>query len=185
LEERNKIVSDPKPLAGAKNTYQLSAELEALIDLQIGEPDAGFEVKLTSDKETYIEEQPIKLTVTSTRDGYLTIFHIHNDSLEVYFPNSILKENVIKKNIPLKFPPSSAYDLLLENERGEDVAVEQFFAVVTKEKIEFPNLEFVSIEKNSLAVKQESFSAWAKWLHKIPVNQYASDRKTVKSVAKK
>lgn len=185
LEERNTIISDPKPIAGAKNTYQLTAELEALIDVQQGEPDKGFEVKLESEKATYIEEQPIRLTVVSTRDGYLTIFHIHNDSLSVIFPNAISKENAIKKNVPLKFPPSAMYDLIAENEKGEDVAVEQFIAVVTKEKVPFPNFEEIAIQNKDLLLKQESFSTWAKWLHKIPVSQYASDRKAVKVVRKK
>lgn len=185
LEERNKIISDPKPIAGAKNTYQLTAELEALIDVQQGEPDKGFEVKLESEKATYIEEQPIRLTVVSTRDGYLTIFHIHNDSLSVIFPNAISKENAIKKNVPLKFPPSAMYDLIAENEKGEDVAVEQFIAVVTKEKVPFPNFEEIAIQNKDLLLKQASFSTWAKWLHKIPASQYASDRKAVKVVRKK
>ncbi|PIO49086.1 MAG: hypothetical protein CMR00_01755 [[Chlorobium] sp. 445] len=185
LEERNKIISDPKPIAGAKSLYQLTAELEALIDVQQGEPDREFEVKLETDRDTYIEEQPIYLNVLSTHNGYLTIFHIHNDSLSVIFPNAISKENAITKNVPVKFPPTNVYDLIAENERGEDVALQQFIAVVTKEKIPFPNFEEIKIQNKELLVKQESFSTWAMWLHKIPAPQYASDRKAVKVVRKK
>lgn len=185
LEERNKIISDPKPIAGSKSLYQLTAELEALIDVQQGEPDREFEVKLETDRATYIEEQPIYLNVLSTRDGYLTIFHIHNDSLSVIFPNAISKENAITKNVPVKFPPTNVYDLIAENERGEDVALQQFIAVVTKEKIPFPNFEEIKIQNKELLVKQESFSTWAMWLHKIPASQYASDRKAVKVVRKR
>ena len=67
LEERNLKVGEAKRVSENSDVYKIEVELEALVAPQNGEPDAGFEVTISTKKEVYIEEEPVEFTITSSR----------------------------------------------------------------------------------------------------------------------
>jgi len=188
VEERNVNVSDPirtsPPSENSNVQYRIDATLEALIVIPPGEPEAGFEVTMHSDRTSYREDEPIKLTVASTRDGYVSIFNVYNDSLSVIFPNALDSKNTIKANMNLTIPTNDSYSLMMEPPHGKQRSAEEFIAVVTKENIPFHNIDEVSIAGDRLKMKESLLTVFAKWLYKIPLNERCSDS-IVLEVAKK
>jgi hypothetical protein len=180
LEERNLKIGKANPVAENSDVYKIEVELEALVATQFGERDAGFDVTLESNREIFQENEPVELTITSTRDGYVTLFYVHNDSLNVLFPNAIDKKNVVKANVPMLYPPPKAvYELSLETENGKKNSFEEFIAVVTKGDIPFQNVSEMKIEKGNLKTKETMLTNYAKWLYEIPVEQRSSATKVL------
>ncbi|MBS4028111.1 MAG: DUF4384 domain-containing protein [Ignavibacteriales bacterium] len=184
LEERNLKVGEAKRVAENSDVYKIEVELEALVATQFGEHDAGFAVTMESNRETYQEDESVELTITSTRDGYVTLFYVHNDSLNVLFPNSIDKNNFIRANDSLKFPQSNSYQLTLETEKGKKSSFEEFIAVVTKGEIPFQNISEMKIEKGNLKTKETMLTNYANWLYEIPVETRSSATKVLQVVKK-
>ena len=179
IEERNVSVSDPvriSPESGKSNVqYRIDAQLEALIVIPHGEPEAGFEVTMHSDRTSYREYEPIRLTVVSTRDGYLSIFNVHNDSLSVVFPNALDLRNKVKANTALTIPADNSYSLMMEPPHGKERSAEEFIAVVTREDISFPNISEISTAGDRLKMEEALLTVFAKWMYKIPLNHRCSD----------
>lgn len=187
LKERNVKVSHPKPLSDSEDvysaSYRIEISLEALVALQTGEPDHGFEVKLKTNRDVYQENEPVILTVTSTRDGFLTLFSVWNDSLTVIFPNSLSPDNFIKEDSTVIFPPASAgYSLNLRTIPSTTKSVETFIALVSKEEIPFSPIDVAKYEGKYLKLKQAMLTHYANWLYKIPINKRSSDARAVEVI---
>ncbi len=174
LEERIIREGELKKVKGT--TYEIEIEIEARVTVQQGEPDPSFVVKLESSKQIVKEGEPFTLKVTTTKIGYLTIFNIYEDSLSVVFPNAIDKENYIEANKPFVFPPNKAYELQMTVPDGKKASSEMFIAVVTQENIPFPNLEKMEFTNNTLRLRMEQLNVYAKWLHKILLQQRSADQ---------
>ncbi|MBM4167307.1 MAG: DUF4384 domain-containing protein [Ignavibacteria bacterium] len=179
LEERNVKVGKAEPLTENSDVYKIEVILEALVATQFGERDAGFDVTLDANRESYQENESVQLTITSTREGYLTLFYVHNDSLNVLFPNAIDKKNFLKANDTLRFPHSNSYQLTLETEAGKKSSFEEFIAVVTKGDIPVHNLSEMKIEQGNLQTKETMLTNYAKWLYEIPLDQRGSATKVL------
>ncbi|MDP2884256.1 MAG: DUF4384 domain-containing protein [Ignavibacteria bacterium] len=174
LDERIIRESEPKKVKGF--SYEIEIEIEVIVALQIGEPDRGFEVNIESSEEAVKEGESFTLTVVTTKDGYLTIFNVYRDSLSVVFPNSIDKANRIIANKSFVFPPSKAYDLQLSVPQGKQTSEEMFIAVVTKERIPFPNFEETKLTDGAVMLKMGQFKTYTNWLHTIPLQARCSDQ---------
>jgi hypothetical protein len=191
LEERNVTVSDPVRVASSSLTttkiqYRIECSLEAKVVYQRGEPDAGFEVKLKSSRTLYNENEPVKISVSSTRDGYVTVFNVRGDSLSVVFPNALDAKNEIKAKKTLTIPSNSSYQLKMETEAGKNRSIEKFIAVITKTDIPFGETAEVKINKDSRLKMQESqLTQFARWLYKIPLDQRSSDAIVIEVVKAK
>ncbi|MDP2209579.1 MAG: DUF4384 domain-containing protein [Bacteroidota bacterium] len=189
LDERHVKVSHPIPISGTgdelSSSYQIKVSLEALIAIQMGEPDTGFEVSLESNRESYAENEPVFLTITSTRSGFLTIFSIENDSLTLLFPNNLSRNNTIKADAPIYFPPTTAYKLTLQTLPNQKKSYITFVAVVSKDKVLFSSIEETKFEGNYIKLKQAMLTHYAKWLYKIPIDRRSSDAKILTIFKKK
>jgi len=180
LEERNLKVGEAKRVSENSDVYKIEVELEALVAPQNGEPDAGFEVTISTKKEVYIEEEPVEFTITSSRKGFVTIFNIHGDSLAVIFPNALDEHNAIAAHIPLLFPVNKAYSLTLETLPAKQNSQEEFIAVVTKENIPFQKMTDTMIDtRGVLKIKEAQLISFANWLYKIPIQTRASAKQIV------
>lgn len=174
LEERVIHESELKRVQGS--TYSFEIEIEARIAVQEGERDPTFSVSLRSSRQLLKTGEPITLTVTSTKPGYLTIFDIYRDSLSIVFPNAIDKKNSLQANVPFTFPPSAAYDLTMEVAEGKTSSSEMFIAVVTREDVPFPNLDQLSVNGGAVQLRMAQLSAYAQWLYKIPLEKRSADQ---------
>lgn len=184
IDLRNVKVIGPTAIADTldafQTKYKIEVQLEALVFTPHGEPDKSFKVELTTNRKTYKEYEPVILTITSTKDGFLTLFHIYYDTVSVLFPNAIDRNDTIKANQIFMFPPTGAYDFQLYVPPGKKSSEEIFIAVVTKEHIPFPNIKEIKIEGKKLKLKQELTKAYARWLCDIDVDKRASDKEVVR-----
>jgi hypothetical protein len=184
LEERNISFGELEVIRGT-DLVRIRVSLEARIALQQGEPDPGFQVSLVSDRESYEENEPVRLSVTSTRDGYLTLFYVENDSLNVLLPSAVIRSNQIEANKTLHFPPNDVVSLHLLVQRGQKASAGTFIAVVTKDDVPFPNLAGLEITETKVKLKQDVLTAYNQWLYRIGVDRRSSDHKLVQVTAKR
>jgi hypothetical protein len=181
LEE--KILSESNPVrikSGATGEFQMEIEIQALVAVQEGVPDEGFEVTLEPDREAYQEQEAVRLRITSSRDGYLTLFNIFNDSLVVLFPNAMEKDNFVFAGKEKTFPSNANYQLELEVPSGKEESVESFLVIVTKDKNPFMGLDKVEYAGDRLKIRQAMLSAYASWIYKIPIDRRCSTEKVVR-----
>jgi hypothetical protein len=179
LEERNLVIGDPIRISPPKDkiniVYKIEVQLETLIALQNTTPDPTFTVTLRANKETYRENEPVSLTIKTPKNGYLTLFHVQDDSLSVLFPNALSKTNSIFSNKSFVFPDNEAYSLELSVVNGHEYSMETFIAVITKNDISFPGFGEQKIEKGYIKTNQDLLTTYTNWLYKIPVDQRCSD----------
>jgi len=177
LDERNVRFDSPQPLDSDNMVYRVTAHVEVLIGIPEGKPDPAFEVSISNVKKTYEENEPAILHVKSTESGFLTILDIHGDSINVIFPNSIDQKNHLDANTDFTFPPSKAYSLEFETEKGASSSSDIIIAIVTKDDIPFPNIDKLGLEDSKLILGEKTLTTYAKWLYKIPL-----DRRSATSV---
>jgi hypothetical protein len=187
IEERNVKYGRVTPIDSAEDentVYKIDVEIEALVAVSKDEPDEGFKVILESNREVYEEGEPVILTVNSSRDGFLTIFDVYNDTLNVLYPNATDKNDTIKANISFIFPTTEAYSITLKTIAGRKSSEETFIAVVTKEYEPFPNINEMIIEGKYLKLKRDVLTTYAKWLYDIPMNKRSADTKVIRVIKK-
>jgi hypothetical protein len=181
IDERNLSFQSQFVSVGALSLPQITASVEARVEVPKGEPDRMFELSLAADKNTYYENEDLQLTVQSSKDGYLSIFQIKNDTCFILHPHPLIpstSKNKIVANTKLLVPPADkpySFELNLEGGNG-DHAVEYFVAVVTKEEIPI----------GGRFNKQESFSLkeFNNWLVNIAVDQRSSASIVIQIVKK-
>lgn len=179
LSERDVRFERPVPLDSTYTVYSETAHIEALVATPRGQPDPAFEVTLASSRNAYEQHEPITLKIRSTEPGYLTILDIHEDSINVLFPNVIDRDNHIYADTDFVFPPSKAYSLELETLKGESSSADIFIAVVTKDNIPFPNIAKIGLDGSRLLVAEKGLTTYANWLYKIPLDRRAAASKLI------
>jgi len=186
LEEKIISKSKPEPIQlenSDEYLMRVQIDIEALVAPQVIDPDPTYKVELITDRIVYNEREPVQFRLFASKDGYLTIFNIKNDTLNVLFPNEMLKDNFIKGGDTLYIPPKkSRIRIRLVNNPGQTRTDEMFIAILTKEKIPFTEGNIVKNSK--VPFKQAQLSAYAKWLYDISPDRRTSDMKVL-SVVKK
>lgn len=186
LEEKVISKSKPEPvqLEGSDEyLMKVQIEIEALVAPQVIDPDPTYKVEIFTDRIVYNEREPVQFRIYASKDGYLTLFNIKNDTLNVLFPNPMLKDNFVKGGDTLYIPPKkSKVRIRLITNPGQTRTDEMFIAILTKEKIDFN--EGNIIKNNKVPFKQAQLSAYAKWLYQISPDRRTSDMKIL-SVVKK
>lgn len=185
IDERNIKKSKPEQITPEGSDipfFKVTVEIEALVAAQVVDPDPTFKVSLEAERDVYVEREPVIFKINSTQDGFLTIFNIKNDTLNVVFPNKLMPKNQIKANVQFQFPAEkSRLRLRLLPNSGQQKSDEMFVAIVTKENIPFDEGAIVT---GKVPMKQAMLSAYAQWLYKISPDRRCSDTKVI-SVTKK
>ena len=180
-DEKNIKISDPvrvtKSAGKNERLFQINASLEAYIVIPEGSADPGFSVQVRTDRITYRESEPVQLAITSSKDGYATIFHVKNDTIQIPFPNGLSKDNTVTARKKILFP--SEYELYLTVEGAEKSSVEEFIVVVTKEDIPVVEVGDAKIVGDQLILPKLSLTELSQWLAKIPLNQRTMDHKVL------
>ncbi|MEW5798460.1 MAG: DUF4384 domain-containing protein [Bacteroidota bacterium] len=183
-QERNIDISDPVRLTKASSKedvqYQIDAELEAFIVIPEGNTDPGFTVTVKSKRSTYRESEPVELEITSSKDGFLTIFHVKNDTIQMAFPNALSRNNKIQAKKKFIFPRD--YELYLTVEGEEKTSNEEFIVVVTKEEIPFAEIGDAKIVGDELMLPKLSLTSLSQWLFTIPLHQRTVDHAVLSAV---
>jgi hypothetical protein len=181
IDERTLSYSSQFVTVDKLSLPQVTASLEGLVDIPKGEPDPTFEVSFISDKNTYYEGEELQMNVRSSKDGYLSIFQIKNDTCFILYPHPLLPvtyDNKIAANTKNLIPPEDkpySFELNLEGGNGER-AVEFLIAIVTKEEIpiggRFNKKEYFSLKE------------FNNWLVNIAVDQRSSANIVIQIVKK-
>jgi hypothetical protein len=181
IDERNLAYSSQFVTVDKLSLPEVTASLDALVEIPKGEPDQTFEVSFTSDKKTYYEGEELQMKVQSSKDGYLSIFQIKNDTCFILHPHPLLPvtyDNKIAADTKILIPPKDkpySWELNLEGGNGER-AVEFLIAVVTKEEIpiggRFNKKEYFSLKE------------FNNWLVNISVDQRSSANIVIQVVKK-
>ena len=174
LEER--IVREGEPRRVQGTTFEIEIRIEARIAMSVGEADPMFTVTLEASRTIVKQGEPVTLRVTSTRDGFLTLFDVYRDSLSVLFPNTVDRENRIKADNTFLFPSGDSYDLQFAPSPGTERSEEILIAVVTKENVPFPPMETVLVSHGAIALRMEQLRTFAQWLHRIPLQLRSSSQ---------
>lgn len=176
-DEKNVRISDPvrvsKSAGKGERLFQIDASLDAFIVIPEGTVDPGFTVQVRTDRTTYRESEPVVLAMTSSKDGYVTIFHVKNDTIQIPFPNGLSKDNRITAGKKFLFP--SEYELYLTVEGAEKSSVEEFIVVVTKEDIPVVEVGDAKIVGDQLILPKLSLTELSRWLSTIPLNIRTTD----------
>ena len=174
-QERNIKLSDPVRVSEkslkSDVVFQMDAELDAYVVIPKGEVDPGFTVMMKTPEKTVRETDPVEFGITSSRDGYLTLLHVKNDTIEVAFPNGLSKNNRVDANKQLVFPKD--YQLFLTVDKGDQSSNEEFIAIVTKENQPLAPAGDVKIIGDELQMTKLSLDELSQWLFKLPLNQRA------------
>ena len=171
LKEEPPKVGKPELISDKDYIFQVEAEIKAYVVIPKGEADPGFSVEMTANKKVLQEHENIKLSITSTKDGYLTILHVQKDTITVAFPNAVSKKNKITAKKKFVFP--TEYDISMELEKNDKRVVEEFIAIVSKEDLPLAEIGESVIVNNELVVPKRSLNELSQWLFKVPVNQRA------------
>lgn len=171
--ERNISISDPVRLTGStKGTdkvFQVTAELEAYVVIPEGTTDPAYTVSVKTSRTSYRESEPVLLEITATKDSYITIINVKNDSIQVPLPNVLLKENAVKAKKPFLFP--NGFELYLTVDAGEESNTEEFIIVATKEPVPVMKRENGAIIGGELVLPKLTMTELSQWLASIPLNQ--------------
>lgn len=171
-DEKNIKISDPvrvtKSADKGERLFQIDASLDAFVVVPEGNTDPGFTVQVRTDRTTYRESEPVSLAITSSKNGYITIFHVKNDTIQIPFPNGLSKDNRVSAGKKFIFP--SDYELYLTVEGAEKTSVEEFIVVATKEDIPIVDIGDAKIVGDQLILPKLSLTELSRWLSKIPLD---------------
>lgn len=86
LVVNGKIIDEEKPVYTRVGDV-LKINYRGLVAKEEYPSDATFELECSTDRKVYVFDDVMKMNARSTKDAYLTIFSVHNDSISVIFPN--------------------------------------------------------------------------------------------------
>ncbi|NQU04845.1 MAG: DUF4384 domain-containing protein [Calditrichaeota bacterium] len=150
-------------------------KLRAQVAMNIGEPDPTFRVDLKLNRQIYRDGEPMALTISATRDCYITIFNLYaNDSLSVILPNRYQLCNHIKGRDTLMVPPpDAAWELPVELAADCKEGSEAVMIVAVRDDISFTARD-ASI-RNGLISVSDALTAINRWLVDIPADRRTED----------
>jgi hypothetical protein len=162
------VVEESKELNRDINDFGnilIEVEIKAIIYKHKEKKDLTFKFKVDGIKELYYENDPVMFSFTPTKEGYLKIFNVTDNSSFVLYPyldieNSYLNddpERLFLRNEKVNFPVNNNMDYYFEiSDRQKDKEYNLLIFVYTKENI--PLLEDASVENIM------------KWIYEIPLD---------------
>ncbi|NUN70808.1 MAG: DUF4384 domain-containing protein [Bacteroidetes bacterium] len=172
-QERNIAVSDPVRVTGSSKgtdkVFQVTAELEAYVVIPEGTTDPAYTVTVKTSRTSYRESEPVLLEITASKDSYITIVNVKNDSIQVPLPNVLLKENAAKAKKSFLFP--NGFELYLTVDEGEKSGTEEFIIIATREPVPVMQRENGAIIGGELVLPKLTMTELSQWLASIPLHQ--------------
>lgn len=171
------------PDADGRPVTRYRGRVSAMVAEESGKPDAGFAVGLSMNRPSFMvskagEGEEMIATVTSTRDAWVTLFVVTEDTVDVILPNAYAPENRITAARPLEFPSARqramSMNLTASLPAGRDVARELIVAVATKAKVPFGSGAVrASADRRVVATAQGTVNEFQQWLVRIPLDERA------------
>jgi hypothetical protein len=145
----------------------IEVEITAVIYKHEDKKDPALVIKVEGIKEFYLENDPLDFTFTPSKDGYLKIFNVTDESAFVLYPYndpaySYLKDDpdrIFKKNDRVHFPVNPNMD-------GYYFGIDKEF----KDK-EYNLLIFVFTKENIPFMQEVKVNNIMKWIYQIPLEE--------------
>lgn len=106
-------------------------------------PDPAFFVSFFLNKDSYREGEAIELTVTATRDCYLTVLNLDHAAgrIAILFPNELDPDNLYRADEAMRIPrPGSGFSFRAMLPDGKTVSTELIWVLATRERIDVPGV---------------------------------------------
>jgi hypothetical protein len=165
-----KIIDEKEPYYYRDNNT-LHLKYEALIVKEKSKIDPTFEIDCSSNRKGYIYKEDIKFKAKSSKDAYLTIFSVRDDSISVIFPNDYWNEGshlsaFIDRIVPNEQEEKIGSFYAVPDVNGSDYS-ELLIFVATLDSIQF------GLPRKEVQIYNKSWMDLNKWLLKIPRNRRA------------
>jgi len=145
----------------------IEVEISATIYKHTDKKDPSFVIKVEGIKEDYVEDDPLDFSFTPSKDGYLKIFDVTDESAFILYPYhdkaySYMNddpERVFRKNEKVHFPVNS-------NMEG------YYFGIDNEEKEkEYNLLIFVFTKDNVPFMDEVKVNNIMKWIYQMPLDE--------------
>ncbi len=158
----------------------LAASLSAVVVCEQGEPDYTFKLTVTTDRPSYLvradgSADAVIATITSTKNAYLSLFWVTQDSVQLVWPNEHDPDARLMAGVARMVPPARLQKTLkLEPELppGRTREVDYFLAVATSKPITFDGTKSAASARDAETV-WGNLHALNRWLASIPVGSRA------------
>lgn len=158
--------------AGA-SIFQYQLKLRTDVKPVTGIRDPSIHLKIETEDNSLSNGDELILYITSSHDGFLYLFHFFRDNtVELFFPNHIEKNNEIKSNSLFRIPNNKTIKYGVKTYPDEEITTETIIGVFTK--ILSKELEkFIRIGagKNNTSIREDSYIKFQNWLANIPLDQ--------------
>ncbi len=157
------------------NVFEYRVRLKAKVQPTTGErnPAISFELQV---KNNFIKDGG-KLVVLAkpSVDGYLYLFNFMADnSVLLMLPNRYMKDNFIKANKWLRFPPENTFNCFVGLMPGTEMTAETIFGVFCVNPIaDIDKFQQAQPRSNlpGIILPEDSFVNFQKWLSNVPLSQ--------------
>jgi hypothetical protein len=164
------IVEEVKELNRNINEYgniHIEVEISAVIFKHNDKKDPSLVIKVDGIKESYLENDPLDFTFTPSRDGFLKIFNVTDESAFILYPYNDPAydylnddpERMFKKNEKIHFPVNQNMD-------------GYYFGIDNENKSkEYNLLIFVYTRDNIPFMDEVKVNDIMRWIYKIPLDE--------------
>jgi hypothetical protein len=166
------------PDAEGRPLNRFRGRVSALVAEEQGKVDAGFKVTVEVNRPSLLTGEELVSTITSTRDGYLTLFIVTDDTAQVILPSQFAMDNRVSAGTPRPFPNqrerAMTLSLIMELPPGVAKASETVVAVVTKSNVLYPGVaRRKRTDLNEVPTIFASVNELQEWLVGIPLDERA------------
>lgn len=171
------------PDADGRPVTRYRGRVSAMVAEESGRADPGFTVGLSMNRPSFMvnkagDGEEMIATVTSSRDAWVTLFVVTEDTVDVILPNAYARENRITSAAPLQFPSARqramSMNLTASLPAGRDAAREMIVAVATKTQVPFgAGPTRASADRRVVPTVQGTINDFQQWLVRIPLDERA------------
>ena len=178
---REQLLTDRVEREDGQDVYRVG--LQATVHPDTGQPDPAFGASLdvTDDDRVFVarsqpqESDELIATVSVTKDAHVTLFSITRDTLQVIWPNALVRDAFVPANATVEFPSadwrSRGLHFRTEVPDDRDRITERMFLVATKSPILFESTPDMDVQAGVLSTVESDLLALNRWLVSIPLDQ--------------
>ncbi len=168
---------------GGRKVRVYHVSVDAQVATEQGSPDVSFQLVLELNKSAFQagrngeSDEELVTIVRSSKDCYLTLFSVSDDSVKVLFPNDYMKDGRISADEQFEFPPKqfreSGLHIRPSLRPGTSHSSEAVIAVGTKAGVPFGGWEKEGGETGEVATYRAALVDLNRWLSGIPLDARA------------
>ncbi len=170
-------------VVGARGDAYYEVRLRATVQPEQGRPDPGFTATLTLDDADGVyldcgaptDSDELVATAQVSQDAHVTLFSLTADTLQVIWPNALMPEAAMLREVPVEFPPpdlrARGVHLRVEVPPGREEVTEHLVLVATKTDVPFRPLPAFEVRNQELTTAQAHVLALQRWLVRLPLDQ--------------